>query len=260
MFLYFIPTPQTTRCDHAMLAEYMLDSVIDTPVTCPVASGPDGDKGIVIVDNSLSAVPVPYQPQTQSWRKSLDTDAWIGYLGSTPPRCASLARENMLPGKPLKLSTGETIVIPIARRHIIADEQIYRTVALPRAMGRNPETKAWEPRSVVATYASLWNLLAGYLEAQEQAVRNSDSADTSVWFDYAPIHDLIVAAIGANYRIAHDEIEQLGIYDQSLQGPIIDILTDESTRQAWLKKKLRDLTSAGATSSAGPAPSTPASN
>lgn len=257
MLLYHIPTHHQTACPPELLTEHYLDAVIDTPIICPVTVGPSGKPGLIIVDAELSKTPVKYDQSGQTWVQSLDTDAWIGYVGKTPPRVHALARRQRLPGKPLKLASGETLQIPIAQRYVESNDQLYTSVALPQSLGRDPETKQWVPKTIVGTYRALWDHLTAYIEAQEAALRTADVEDgESVWFHYEGLHQLIIAAINANYRIAADEIELLGIYDQSLQTRIIDILTDRETRDAWVKKKLAALLPSGSTSAAGPTPST----
>lgn len=258
MFFYFIPTEQTSTCPPELLAEFMLDGVIDTPELCPVRSGPAGQPGIVVVDRSLSKTPIRYRPNEQIWRQSFDTDAWIGYEAPTPPRMHTLARANMLPGRRVRLCSGEQIEIPIARRYIEADGHVFRTTALPKSLGRDQETGQWVPKDVVAKYKTLDNLLVGYTEALAEAYQHVDDDAPIVRFEYAPLPDLIVAAIAANYRVGPDEVDILGIYDQTLNRAIVDVLLDTATTEAWATKKKAATTSAGLTSSAGPTPSTPA--
>lgn len=258
MLFYFIPTTaHKTDCPPELLAEYFLDAVIDSPIICQTRNGPNGQPGLIVVDAEVSKNLVQYDPRGQTWTQSLDTDAWIGYAGKTPPRVASLARRDMLPGRSVKLTSGETIQVPVAQRFVDVEGRLYTATALPQALGRDRDTKQWIPKTIVAKYQTLWNHLQGYIAAQETALREADvEPGESVWFEYAGLHDLTIAALTANYRIAHDEVEILGIYDQSTQSKILAVLTDQETRDAWVKKKLAALTSDGSIFADGPTQST----
>lgn len=259
MFYYFIPTTaHKTKLPRSVLAEYYLDAVIDTPIIAPIDSGPDQRPGLIVVDASLSKTAIRYLPAAQTWTQSIDTDAWIGHDGTTPPPIASLVRDRTLPGGLIHLDDGQAFLVPHARRYREIGDAIVPTIALPQSLGRDRSTKAWLPKSVIPRYRPLWDLLVAYIETQDTAIAAADADDDSpIYFEFAGLHDLAIAAINVNYRIAADELELLGVYNQQLTDAIIRILTDRDNRDALVKKKLAALVSATSNSSPGPGPSTP---
>ena len=156
MLFYFIPTEQhKTDCPPELLAEFLLDDIIANPRFRHLHAGPNNQPGLLVIENVGGRMSPPeYHPDKQTWRQSLDTEAWIGHAGKTPPSIATLARANQLPGRTVKLSNGESITIPHARRFVevnAGDNAVPIPIcALPKTLGRDPKTGEWESREVVA--------------------------------------------------------------------------------------------------------------
>ncbi|TWU66448.1 hypothetical protein [Crateriforma conspicua] len=265
MFLYFVPTTGA-RVDRTMLCRWGLDRLIDRPMVGRVADGkgPGGQGGIVVADEDAE-VECKYIPDRQTWvrRKAVgdqeDQGVWIGYAGDRPPHPLQLARPRPLPGREVQLSDGSRILIPHARRWVEHEERLLWAVALPQSLSRD-ESGQWVPGDVVREYRRLWDMVGGYLDAREEAIRRADVAEgESVYFQYPRIDEMAIAAVSANYRVGPDEMEICGLYDQPTRSAIVDVLLDEATREAWVKKKLRGLIAAGGNSSAGAERSTVAS-
>lgn len=261
MFLYFIVREGDSQLFsdadiEAAGLRYAIEGKIRVGV---VNAGPNGKPGVIIAQHDQVAS-CRFYPDKQTWIQRVgDPNVWIGFNGTTPPHPAQLARSQQLPGKPVKLPDGRAIQIPIARRFVDTGERLQWAVALPQALRRDDEGK-WVPSAVVGQYRRLWQLLCGYIDAAEEAIREADVADgSSVFFNYPEIDELAIGAIQANYRMGPDEVEICGQYDQRVRGDIIAVLRDEATREAWIKKKLEALTGLGGAFSPGPALSTTAS-
>ncbi|MEO1527998.1 MAG: hypothetical protein AAFX06_21410, partial [Planctomycetota bacterium] len=99
--IYFIPTEEhKTKCPPELLAEFMLEGIIENPRVAHLHAGPNGKPGLLVIENVTGRMKPPqYHADRQSWRQSLDTEAWIGFEGDRPPSIAVLAREHQLPGR-----------------------------------------------------------------------------------------------------------------------------------------------------------------
>ncbi|MGB7325916.1 MAG: hypothetical protein WBD31_13660 [Rubripirellula sp.] len=261
-FTYFVETP-SHQFGQAELIEFGLDGLIDgSPLigNCRDGASPSGKKGITVV-NRGTAESASYRPQDQTWvRRRGDDRVWIGYPKDSPPRLASLARQNLLHGADVELSDGSRIHIPHARRWSDIADRLLWSVALPQSLRRNDDGQ-WVPDDVVIRYRSLWQLLCDYIDAADLALRTADAEPGSpVYFSFPAINELAIAGIAANYRVTADEIEICGVYDQTVRDAVIAILKDDATKERWVKKKLTDLASLSTAddgiSSVGPEQST----
>lgn len=251
-FLYYVSTEAGHTSPRTLIETHGLRYAIDKHVHQPVRRGPDGKAGIILANAEIFDGHPKFSPETQTWRPKVgQPEVWIGYTNPDPPPLEQLARRQQLAGRVVALGDGSSIIVPIARRFVLHEETFLWSVALPQSLGRN-EHGDWVPQEVVRQYRRLWDLLCEYLDAKETAIRTASADDgDAIWFQFPPINEMVIAAIAANYFVGPDEIEICGVYDQRVQREVIDVLTDEATRDAWLKKKLRDLTASGGISSLG---------
>lgn len=256
-FLYYVRAESGHASPRSLIETHGLRYAIDKHVHQPVRRGPDGHAGIVLANADLHDTPPKFLPQSQTWRPKVgQPEVWIGYTNPDPPRMDHLARRQQLAGRVIGLCDGSSVVVPIARRFVSHEESFLWSVALPQSLGRN-EYGDWVPQEVVRQYRRLWDLLCEYLDAKEAAIRTASVEEgDAIWFQFPPINEMVIAAFTANYFVGPDEIEICGVYDQRVQREVIDVLCDESTRDAWLKKKLQDLTASGGISSLGLDPGT----
>lgn len=249
-FLYFFESDKQVFDVSDLDTQGLRYAIESQTRTQPLRAGasPSGNAGFVICD-AEAVQSAKYLPDQQTWVAMVGKPGcWIGYPKDNPPPLATLARDKQLPGRPITLLDGSRILIPIARRWSEHDERLLWSIALPQALRRDDEGR-WVPSSVTARYRHLWQLLVGYIDAAELAIQTADAADgASVFFAYAPINELAVSAITANYRASADEVEICGIYDVETRDNIIAVLKDDATREAWIKKKVRDLIAAGGNS------------
>ncbi|QDT07992.1 hypothetical protein K227x_64220 [Rubripirellula lacrimiformis] len=261
-FLYFVEHPDN-HFGPAEVAEAGIDYAIDGPILqIPAREGnsPSGKHGWIVADKSTTKS-IKYDPQNQTWvRRVGDDRVWIGYAKDRPPKLAALRRSNLLHGQDITLADGSRIHVPIARQWSDVAERLLWSVALPQTLGRN-ESGEWVPKDVIVRYRRLWNLLCGYIDASETAVRTADvEPGAPVYFNYPEINELAIAAITANYRVSADEVEICGVYDQTVRSAIIATLKDDATKEAWIKKKAATLAAGliadGGTSCDGADPST----
>lgn len=249
-FLYFFESPKqmfdTTDLDRVGL-RYAIDSQPRAQILREGAS-PSGSAGWIVCD-AEAVESARYQPDSQTWTPMVGKPGcWIGHAKDNPPHLATLARSKQLPGQPVTLCDGSRILVPIARRWSEHADRLLWSIALPQALRRDDEGR-WVPSAVIARYRNLWQMLCGYIDAAELAIQTADAADgASVFFAYEPINELAIAAITANYRAAADEVEICGVYDIQLRDNLIAVLKDDATREAWVKKKARDLIAAGGNS------------
>lgn len=261
MFLYFIES-DAHLFDDNLIDTAGLRYAFDRPPTVSQlrdGGSPSGKAGFILGDSD--GPPVQYRPEHHArWHRRRGGSV-VYILPPDGPRrhvLPSLARQRLLPGADVTLCDGSRIHIPHARRWHAVDESLAWSVALPQTLRRDDDGR-WIPGHVQARYVDLWTMLCGYIDAAEAAVRDADVAPgESVYFEYAQINELAIAAITANYRAAADEIELLRLFDVSVRNEIIAVLKDDAAWAAWTKKKAAALIAAGGNSSSGPAPSTPA--
>lgn len=254
MFLYFV-ADETNRFGDEEIDRFGLRHAINDPRMGKVRRGPGGAAGVIVVERGMEFAP-KYFPDSQTWHPRPGNESvWIGHPGKVPPRARALARDRQLPGAAVVLPDGERITVPHARRWVEHEERLLWSVALPQALRRDDDGQ-WVPRDVVRQYRRIWDLVGEYLDAREQAIRAADADDDgSIYFTFEAIDELAIAAITANYRIGPDEIEIMGSYDQRVRDQVIDVLIDEATRAAWVKKKLAAMTVDGGNSCDGGEPS-----
>lgn len=259
-FLYYLPGERPPITPE-LVDKARLGYAFERRQLQPVHTGPDGGPGVILSDASSCDITASrYVASQQTWTERHGGDGvQIGYYTDHPPTPSELARQNQLPGQVVEFADGHSYQIPVARKWLEFDGRQVWDCALPRALRRN-DAGQWVPGTVVGKYARLWDMVGGYLEAKETALREAAADEGQVYFSYEAINDLAIGALLINYRLGPDELEIMGLYTDDVRSRIARVLTDEETRERWIKKKLEALIASGGSSADGPPPSTPAAN
>jgi len=258
-FLYFIPTPAKMLGPRA-IADAGLGYAIDRKAIQPVVTGPTGDPGILVSDESaMDRAALKYRPTEQTWRmftRDSGQVIGVGWYTDEPPTPQDLIRRQPLPGSPVTLPDGHGYQIPVARRFAEFEGRLLSCCGLPQSLARDG-SGVWVPSAPIARYARLWDMLQGYLAAREEAM-SQQTTDDVIYFTFPPINELAIGILGINYRIGADELEALGLWTQEARSQILRVALDEQTREDWIKKKAAAFILGTGDSSNGPEPSTPA--
>jgi len=258
-FLYFIPTP-AKMLDWRAIADAGLGYAIDRKAIQPVVTGPSGDPGVLVCDESaMDRAALKYRPAEQTWRmftRDSGQVVGVGWYTDEPPTPDDLIRRQPLPGSLVTFADGHGYQIPVALRFAEFQGRLMSCCSLPQSLARDG-SGVWVPSTPIARYARLWDMLQGYLAAREEAL-SQQTTDDVIYFTYAPINELAIGILGINYRIGPDELEALGLWTQETRSQILRVALDEQTREDWIKKKAADFVLATGGFSSGLEPSTPA--
>jgi hypothetical protein len=193
VLLYFIEN--VASCGKSQLSDVALEHAFPEGVEMAVrqsGAGPAGSSGVVL---SSDAGRCGYFPDDQEWREispAFGRRRWVGWWKDTPPTPAGLQRSTVLDGKAVKLADGQEWIIPRAYE---IDEGRARP-CLPAVMRRLP-SGGWTRGDVLPRYRGLWEI----------AERLQATVAQSYLFDD------VANVIGANYRVAPDEVGALGLLD-----------------------------------------------
>jgi hypothetical protein len=199
--------------------------------------GPDGMKGVVVCHGGNQDGKLGYWPEDQTWKRIPCSAIWCGMFTAEPPRPDDLARTEQISGEWIKLDDGHRWLAPKARRWLEIDDRLLWDYNLPRRMTLS-EDGLWQPGDVKPKYTRLWQMATEYEAAAAAAISQSAEDDGTVRFSYEEIDLLAISALQVNYRVGPVELDLLGVYDDSSRQRIIDVLLDNATWLAWLKKKL----------------------
>lgn len=249
-FYYWLPAERPYTNSAAVLEALRaagLGYAVEDRITPRTCEGPDGQKGVVVCDGDDIEGRLGYWSAEQTWKRVPGSPAWCGRYTSDRPRPDDLARATQISGEWLLLDDGHRWLAPKARRWVEMDSKLLWDYNLPRCMTLNDDG-VWEPGSVKPRYDRLWSLAMAYEQAAAEAVAASSDDDDSVRFAFPEIDSLAIGALQVNYRIGPVELDLLGIYDESVRQRIIDVLLDNATWQAWVKKKLAAPVPAGGNS------------
>lgn len=253
-FLYFIEG--TDRADAATLRAKGLAHVLFESGPADIHhtaanKGPGGKPGVTVRVGPPGMKAVKFWPDDQEWRALPGGHGtYIGWWKDEPVTMASLARRQQIPGVPVKLLTGETAIVPVARRWTMAEDGGGGfACALDQAAGIDSDGN-WTIGQVVASQASLWGLAQKFhamamasVEAQRQ------NADGSVTIQITDLLDDALAALAANYRIGRAEAAAMGIFGERVAWNVLCALTDWDTFTAWADDAAKKAAAAPAGSS-----------
>lgn len=234
-FQYWVPSVATTvKLDelHGRGLAYALE---DRVTKRGAEHGPDGARGITVCHGGNESGQLGYWPERQTWKRIPGSDCWCGMYTDNRPKPADLARAEQITGEWLLLEDGHRWLAPKARRWVEMDDRLLWDYNLPRRMALN-EDGIWQLAGIKPRYERLWTLAMAYEQAATEALMAADDGEV-VRFTFEDIDTLAISALQVNYRLGPVELDLLGIYDDSTRQSIIDVLLDNKTWQAWVKKK-----------------------
>jgi hypothetical protein len=235
-FLYWIPQANSVTSDQ--LRDHGLAYAFDGKHTVRgCESGPDGQRGLVVVAGNNQDGKLGYYQTKQTWRRIPSSECWCGYYTDERPTPEQLARQEQIPGQWLALDDGNRWLVPKARRMVEVDEWMYPVCLLPTRLSLDADGM-WKPGEVKPRYEKLWQLATQYEQAFTDAVVGQEPDENGmVTVAFEEPDELAVSTLQVNYRVSAVELDLLGIYDYLARRQIINILMDQATWDAWLKKK-----------------------
>lgn len=238
MFSYFVPQSVLNQYAGVSTLIGVTSATLDRlklgyvgPVTTKqISLGPSGSAGWLLYRNSPGAID-SYDANSQVWQSMpYPSDFYIGQTRSPDVmNPASLARESMLPGHPVRLGDGQQWNIPCA---VDFDENGNMDCRLPRNL-KILSDGTWSVGSVIPTYRQLWDYLESYLDAESMAVDGH--------FVFTAINDWCTAALSVNYYVGPSEVTILGLINQSNRSEIVNAILDLKSMRSVLQKKRQSL-------------------
>lgn len=208
--------PQTLGVATKRLTEIGLDDLVAGAEFMDVASGPDGDRGALVVWRTPSSADKRFAcvPDKQQWSPAFaDGDLpakrfWVGTWLDRPPRPADLRRSQLHRGSMIELGDGNLWEFPDASeltRDILFDpDGTMRLEIQPRLRPIWDEAVAWRDR--------LANAAGG-----------SDGAKAKV--SYSEVLTFLIKMLRMNYRVVPELVSQLRLFNTSnLSLPMLAVL------------------------------------
>lgn len=210
--LYFLPRAADNRRE-TIIAHglgYIFADIRDDEVCgCQIiGKGPSGEPGWIVAAKTVPSVdadgitvparpPVEmrYKPDSQTWKKTLAGDIWIGVNPADPPTPVELQRRQTFPGTGIDLA-GDSWNVPLLRR---PDDSSL----LPRSFEFDSAGRLHQPLD--ERYREIWERTA---EAVELFVGGGDTDEAISW-----ALPLCVDALALNYRFGRDEQNVLKLLD-----------------------------------------------
>lgn len=183
----------------------------------PLAKGPDGGQGLLIVPEPHDGTPVEraeFVPEHQTWLQSERGNYWIGTDNDHPPTPAGLVRRRVVEGYEHELGDGNLWECPIIRRAIILP-------AVPCSYSRMNGELTHEP---LPEYAPIFQRTLRF--ASEYAAGSN-----------VPIPDqweLAIACLAINYRVGDEEVSLLRLLNDRTLKAVLDAAFDIP----WLRAAL----------------------
>jgi len=198
-------------------------------------NGPDGQRGVTVVEGGNEDGRLGYWPAKQTWRQLPGNDVWVGMYTDDALDPQRLARAEQITGQWITADDGSRWLAPMAKRwHEINGDALW-SCNLPQRLVLN-DAGLWLPGGPTPRYTRLWDLATQY-EQRIFEVANGQTAK----FDEDQV---AILALQVNYRIGPAELDLLGIYNMEFRRCILQALLDVDTFVSWFKKKQMASTSA----------------
>jgi len=210
------------------LADLLDRSVAAIPV--PLAQGPDGAAGRLVIFDGLHLPPTPpnFEPEHQEWLEAPpDGDLekgryWVGYVKGQKPTPSELQRNELHVGEEVILRDGNSWAIPDADY-------------LPKRLTRDRNTGA-EVREVTEAHRQFvhqansiyeWLLSDGFSKAMEKDVVMQIPGSLG----------FCAAALAKNYRVNCDVVDLLDLIGEYEAWDVVKVVTGFSATMRALSEK-----------------------
>lgn len=194
--------------------------------------GPEAKRGTLYFREQTGATSkCVVNRQLQTWRKTPNSDIWIGYYNDDQPTPIDLARDEMIGGHFVTLGDGGRWRIPVCRQYLPDKEQFAQK--LPRTMDID-DNGEWIIGSVVAKHRALWNASEEWWDAIVDGIESGVDSSTVTINDVA---ESCVSVLSTNYRVGRIEMAMLGLLTDDTRVEIMNASIDMPTFREHLKKK-----------------------
>lgn len=250
-FLYFVPNCQCPGRPVEALKSAGLGYVVedgDSWEARPVQNGPAGNTPGVVIGRSPDKV--GYYPDQQSWRAIPKTEAMLGWQTNALPTPEELARPTLLIGQDIKLGDGRHWRAPIVFEAPQIGENDKFRLMLPRRLDLNADGE-YVRTGVAAGREAAYAAAEWWLN---DVMLRERAAGELPLFDVGEALAAAETLLATNYRIGRVEIVTLGLLDEEYMQRVLEVAIDSAAFWTYLRKKSE---SAGSSTNAGPADSTP---
>lgn len=242
MFLYFLPKTKSAKPD--TLAAFGLADVFDgKPATREILGpGPGDQPGLLVCNGNVDQVTLDYRPDSQTWQKRFDSEAWMGIANDASLSPDALVRRPWVPGHKLRLADGNDWMIPQLRAFSPTqlDGPLVYAPKLERTLTQCPTTGDLVPGDVIAKYAGIWAEATEI--GDELLVQLQSGGTTSANLPDAKIYGFAARVLGLNYRLGTAEIAMAKLLQTTMAVRILQIAIDWDTLRANLGNRLRRAT------------------
>jgi len=228
-FLIYIPnvegdvTPQDEK-----LSKVGLAALSQGCATIATAAGPDGKPGVVFSwPTSDPRSTMGYLPDAQEWipAEAIGDYAakryWVGFVIGSMPTPRDLAHPQMLEGDEVALGDGRMWIIPAA-------------ATLPKTSRYIGGHWGWVVQSEFESY---WNESSQWYF--DLVTRELEDGQTTVSADCC---DYLTRALGMNYRLTHEVVSHLGLFNTRTIGPaLLATVHGLTLREEVAQKKTEDI-------------------
>ncbi len=246
--LYFVPNANAVTAE--LLASHALGNLLGASTHSQhTFSGPGGQTGLLIADNSLPLERFVFDAERQRWSKRFGFTSMIGTWIDSPPTPAELAKSEQLKGIDIALLDSQHWHVPILRAWRQTDSLQF-DVRVPRVLQQCAETGAWLLTAVLPQYRELWESSLKIADALFDQLRNGDNTAELEWDD---VFNFAVQVLAANYRVDASVLSHLQVLEPSLAAEVTRCALDWHTLRATLKNVLSRL-SGGTNTESGATP------
>lgn len=226
-FLYFLH--DINQINRQVITEAGLDYLPppETLITRGMMTGPEQRPGLMLADGRCDASDMRYNPQEQTWAKSLNGKFWVGYWNGRRPNEESVRRQTFYNSYDVELGNEEKWKIPIAR--LIDGSCGLDTALVMDSDGHLRKVPIDRYAAFCRQVEALWQDYMTELSGEGSPALKDDAR----W-------QLAVAALGLNYHIGPDEVNQLMLLTQRTMSQTLRAILDIPMLEAVVQSVTRD--------------------
>lgn len=219
--LYFIKGLSSP--EKGALAEAGLSAVLGKGFTS--AGGTFRDESGLVVGHTTGALVI--DEAVQDWRYR-GNGVWMGWAKGVTPGPADLARKTLIDGHLVTLGDGRGWLIPCARVFPVGT-RLPQTLVMEKGVLQGKSVKEFAEFSKMG--GELWDGL--FMPSEEDPEQAKGIPFSRAW-------EIAAAALGVNYRVGHEEINDLELIRTDNIREILGAIIDEPAMVALAKKKEGD--------------------